>query len=206
MKNVTFFCLLTFCVCNTLMAQPKSSVLSSELTEREQLKQEQKSIESSYASKETDCYKKFSVNPCIDKARIERNAALAENKRRELLLNDWKREEKKQNILKTPKAISPNSKPSDDADRKPLTKATIDQKKRTNAAKARVEAADQKKRESQAKANQRATKNILSADAAAKYQEKLVAAEAHKTAVEQKNAGNTKPKASSLPIPKDVTN
>lgn len=202
MKHITFFCFLVCFTCNSLMAQSKNNALPSEITEREQLKQEQKSIESSYAAKEADCYKKFSVNPCIDKARIQRNAALAENKRRELLLNDLKREEKKQNFQKTPKAISPNSKQSDDADPKLLSKEMSDQNKRIGAAKARIETADQKKREAQAKANQRSKKNMLSVDAAAKYQEKLDAAEAHKAAVEQKNTGSTRPKASSLPIPK----
>ncbi|MEO6293089.1 MAG: hypothetical protein ABIO88_10780 [Burkholderiaceae bacterium] len=206
MKYVTLFCFLACFACNSLMAQSKIDVSPSELIQREQLKQEQKNIEASYASKEADCYKKFSVNPCIDKARIERNTALTENKRRELVLNDLKREEKKQSVLKIPKTISPNPKPTDDADRKLLSKEMIDQNKRIDSAKARVETANQKKREAQAKASQRSKKNVLSADVAAKYREKLTAAEAHKTSLEQKNAGNAKPKASTLPIPKDVTN
>lgn len=206
MKYVTFFCFLACFGCNSLMAQPKNDAMPSEIFEREQLRQEQRSIESSYAAKEADCYKKFSVNPCIDKARLEQNAALLENKRRELLLNDLKREKKKLNIVKTPKAISPDPKSTGKGDRTRNSNEMADQNKRINAAKERVETAKQKKREAQLKAVQRATKNKLSANAATKYQEKLVAAEAHKTAIEQKNAGNAKPKTSSLPIPKDVTN
>ena len=206
MKYVTLFCLLTCFAGNTLMAQSKNNASLSEFTEREQLKQDQKSIESSYAAKETDCYKKFSVNPCIDKARIERNAALTENKRRELLLNELKREEKKKNVLKIPKTITPNSNPSDATDHKLLSKEMTDQDKRINAAKGRAETAGKKKREAQIKANERSKKNVLSVDAAEKYKKKRVSAEAHEAEVKLKNANNTKPKASSLPIPKEMTN
>lgn len=205
MKYITIFCFLVYVVCNGVMAQSKNNSSSKEITEREHLKQEQKSIELNYASKEADCYKKFSVNPCLDKARVERNSALAENKRRVLLLNDLEREERRRNVLKSPKVVSPNLKQDDDADQRLLSKKMIDRNKRIDAAKARVESTDRKKRESQAKASQRAIKNKLAADSAAKYQEKLVAAEAHKTDVEKKNAGNVKPKASPLPMPKDVT-
>lgn len=202
MKYVTFFCFLACLGCESLVAQPKTNVSPSEITQREQLKQEQKNIEAIYASKEADCYKKFSVNPCIDKARIEKNAAMAENKRLALLLNDQKREEKQQEVLKTPKAIPPNSEQIGNTKRKLPSKEIVDPNKRVDSAKGRVETANQKKREAQAKADQRAKKNALSADVAAKYREKITAAEAHKTSVEQRNAGNTKPKSLPLPIPK----
>lgn len=206
MKYVTLFCFLAWFGCESLMAQSKTSVSPSESTQREQLKQEQKNIEASYASKEADCYKKFSVNPCIDKARIEKNTAMAENKRRELLLNDLKREEKLQKALKTPESIPPNSEQIGNAKRKLSSKEIVDPDKRVDSAKGRVETTNQKKRGALAKADQRAKKNALSADAAAKYQEKITAAEAHKTSVEQRNAGNTKPKSLPLPIPKVIEN
>lgn len=206
MKYVTVFCFLACLSCESLMAQPKADVSSGEIIQREQLKQEQKNIEATFASREADCYKKFSVNPCIDKARIEKNAAMVENKRRELLLNDQKREAKQQNALKPPKVISPNSEQTNEAKRKLPAKEIIDPNKRDDLARGRVEATNQKKREAQAKADQRMRKNALSGDAAAKYQKKITAAEAHKALVEQRNAGNTKPKSLPLSIPKVIEN
>ena len=158
MKYATLIFFLICLGCNNLLAQSQNFIPPSEFTEWEQLKQERKSIESSYASKEADCYKKFSVNPCIDKARIEKNAAMAENERRELLLNDQKREEKKQSSLKTPKAIPSNSEKIDNANHKLASKEMIDSNKRVDSAKGRVDTVNQKKRESLAKADQRVKK------------------------------------------------
>ena len=206
MKYATLIFFFICLDCNNLLAQSQNFIPSGESTEWEQLKKERKSIESSYASKEADCYKKFSVNPCIDKVRIEKNAAMAESKRRELLLNDQKREEKKQNSLKTPKAIPSNSEKIESANHKLASKEMADSNKRVDSAKGRVDTANQKKRESLAKADQRVKKNALSTDRAVKYQEKTTAAEAHKTSVEQRNAGDTKLRALPLPLPKAIEN
>ncbi len=206
MKYVTLIFFYISFGCNNLLAQSQNVIPPSEATAREQLKQERKYIESTYASKETDCYKKFSVNPCLDKARTEKNIAMAENKRREILLNDQKREEKKQSTLKTSKGNSSNSEKIDAANRKLASKEVIDSSKRVDSAKGRVDTANIKKREAQAKADQRVKKNMLSAASAAKYQEKITAAEAHKTSVEQRNAGNAKPRALPLPLPKSIEN
>ena len=206
MKYVT---LIFYCIsfgCHNLLAQSQNVIPPSEATAREQLKQEQKYIESTYASKEADCYKKFSVNPCLDKARIEKNTAMAENKRREILLNDQKREEKKQNTLKASKNNPLNSEKIDAANRKLVSKEVIHSSSRVDSAKGRVDTANQKKREAQAKADQRVKKNVLSAGSATKYHEKITAAEAHKTSVEQKNADNLKTRALPLPLPKSIEN
>ena len=82
----------------------------------------------------------------------------------------------------------------------------IDSNKRVDSAKGRVITVNQKKRESLAKADQRVKKNALSTDRAVKNREKTTAAEAHKTSVEQRNAGNTKPRALPLPLPKAIEN
>lgn len=192
--------------CNNLLAQSQNVILPSEATEQEQLKQERKYIESSYASKEVDCYKKFSVNPCLDKARIEKNAAMTEIKRREGLLNDQKREEKKQSTLKNSKGIPSNSGKSAGANNELALKERVDSTKRVDSAKGRVDIANQKKREAQINADQRAKKKELSADSAAKYQEKITAAEAYRTSVEKRNASNTKPRALPLPLPQAIKN
>lgn len=205
--NTAIFCFLICLSGDGLMAQPKNEASPSETTEREQLKQERKIIESGYSLKEAACYKKFSVNPCIDRARIEKNAALAENKRRELLLNDLKREEKqKKSALKTPKSIDSNPASIDTVERKSSSEKKMDEDRRFDAAKGRAEKADQKKLESQTKARQRSAQAEQSATQAAKYQKKLDEAAQHKTEVEKKNTNNTKPKASSLPIPKIIEN
>jgi colicin import membrane protein len=205
--NALIFCFFACLGCDSLMAQPKNDRPPSVATEQERLHQERKSIESGYALKEAACYKNFSVNPCIDSARIEKNAALAENKRRELLLNDLQREEKqKKSALKTPKSMDSNPASIDTVERKPFSEKKMDEDKRLEAAKARAEKAGQKKLESQTKARQRSVQMEQSATQAAKYQKKLDEATQHKIEVEKKNTNNTKPKASSLPIPKTIEN
>lgn len=205
--NALIFCFFAYLGCGSLMAQPQNDISPSRVTEQERLKQERKSIESSYALKEAVCYKNFSVNSCIDRARIEKNAALAENKRSELLLNDLKREEKqKKSALKTPKSMDSNPASIDTVERKPSSEKKMDEDKRLEAAKGRAEKADQRKLESQTKARQRSVQLEQSATRAAKYQKKLDEATQHKTEVEKKNTNNTKPKASSLPIPKTIEN
>ena len=204
MKYVTLLCFLAYFGCEYSMAQPKTNKSPSELTQREQLKQEQKNIESSFAAKEAECYKKFSVNPCIDKARIEKNAAMVENKRKELLLNDQKREEKQRNLSKLPNVTPPGSAQMDSFENKLPSKAIVDPSKRSDSARRRVETINQKQREAQAKAGQRAKKNALSVDATKKYNDKMANAEAHKASAEQRNAENTKSWSLSLPIPKSI--
>ena len=201
MKYVTRIFLWICFGCNNLYAQSQIVIPSTEATEHEQIKQERKQIESTYSSKEADCYKKFSVNSCLDKTRSEKNSAVAENKRRELMLNDQKRKEKKQSTLKTSKGIPSNSKKIGDANNKLVMEERVDSTKRINSAKGRADVANKKNREAQVKTDQRARKNELSADSAAKYQEKITAAEAYRNSVEQRNASNTKPKALPLPLP-----
>ena len=67
--------------------------------------------------------------------------------------------------------------------------------------KKRLEESNQKLAASQKKAQTRASKNSQSAANAAKYNQKLAQAEAHKAALEKKNLERKKAKSAPLPIP-----
>jgi hypothetical protein len=204
MKKVIVLFFFLCLGCNTLIAQSQDVASNSDDIEREQLKKDKKTVESSFLVKEADCYKKFSVNACIGKVTVEKNEALAEIKRRELVLNERRREEKsKQYSLKKSKSISQSPGSTGVLNR---NNERVDPSKRVDLAKERVESANQKQQTAKMKATHRLEKNKRSAEQAAKYQEKRALAEAHKMSVQKRNSGSTKPTGSSLPIPKSVAN
>jgi colicin import membrane protein len=204
MKKVIVLFFFLCLGCNTLIAQSQDVASNSDDIEREQLKKDKKTVESSFLVKEADCYKKFSVNACIGKVAVEKNEALTEIKRRELVLNERRREEKsKQYSLKKSKSISQSPGSTGVLNR---NNERVDPSKRVDLAKERVESANQKQQTAKMKATHRLEKNKRSAEQAAKYQEKRALAEAHKMSVQKRNSGSTKPTGSSLPIPKSVAN
>ena len=191
-------------ICSVVWAQ--SELVGAELTDRSRLAQERKEIETRYSLQEAACYKKFAVSNCLKIVKTEKSEALIEIKRKELVLNDLLREERKAKIEEK-KASQKRSITTENGNltSKTIKSITAEEKNRAQLASNRVDEANRKRRASEAKAVQRAEKGKQAAELASKHQQKLKEAQEHKVAVEQKNASSTKPKAAPLPIPKSTT-
>ena len=203
------------------MAQNDASNADSRLTsELAELKQEKLSIESKFKTLEAACYKKFAVSNCLQDVKTEKLRALGDIKRRELAINDAKRQLKADEINKkskklvekedVPASASKSAKPekpsrSDNNRAAPVPK---DQGKlseqRALAAQQRILDSNKKQALSQQKAKLRAKKLTEAEEQAAKFNKKLLDAEAHKNAVEKAKAEKSKPKSAPLPIPSAV--
>lgn len=191
--------------------------LTSELAE---LKLEKLAIETKFKTLEAACYKKFAVSNCLQEVKTEKLRALGDVKRRELAINDVKRQLKADEVNKkskklaekddVPASVSDASKPakSEKPSRSKNSRAepaSKDQNKlseqRALVAQQRVLESNKKQAESQKKAMLR-DKKLTEAEAkTAKFSKKLLEAEAHKKEIEKAKAEKTKPKSAPLPIP-----
>ena len=203
------------------MAQNDASNADSRLTsELAELKQEKLSIESKFKTLEAACYKKFAVSNCLQDVKTEKLRALGDIKRRELAINDAKRQLKADEINKkskklvekvdVPASVSDASKSAKSekpsrTDNKRAEPVPKDQSKlseqRALAAQQRVLESNKKQAASQEKAKLRAKKLTEAEEQTAKFNKKILEAEAHKNAVEKAKAEKTKPKFAPLPIP-----
>ena len=203
------------------MAQNDASNADSRLTsELAELKQEKLSIESKFKTLEAACYKKFAVSNCLQDVKIEKLRVLSDIKRRELAINDAKRQLKADEINKkskklvekvdVPASVSDASKSAKSekpsrTDNKRAEPVPKDQSKlseqRALAAQQRVLESNKKQAASQEKAKLRAKKLTEAEEQTAKFNKKILEAEAHKNAVEKAKAEKTKPKFAPLPIP-----
>ena len=190
------------------------SKLALELAE---LKQEKLSVESKFKTLEAACYKKFAVSNCLQEVKTEKLRALGDIKRRELAINDAKRQLKADEINKKSKKLvekedipalvsdaAKSEKPSR-SDNNRAAPVPKDQGKlseqRALAAQQRVLESNKKQAASQQKAKLRAKKLSEAEEQAARFNKKLLEAEAHKNAVEKAKAEKSKPKSAPLPIP-----
>ncbi len=181
--------------------------------ERKQIQQEKFEIESSYKEMKAICLKKFVATPCMDDANQQKKKALAKIKQRELVLNDEARELKKSKIKnKQPESPIVNSQSQSQSqiqeqirftDPQLNTEEHAKQKQlqTQEQAKLRVEKTEKKKVESAEKAGERLEKSKQESANSAQYQSKVVAAQARKNAIDEKNANRSKPKAAPLPLP-----
>ncbi len=203
------------------MAQNDVSNADSRLTsELAELKQEKLSIESKFKTLKVVCYKKFAVNNCLQDVKTEKLRALGDIKRRELAINDAKRQLKADEINKKSKKLvekvdvpasvsdaakSAKSEKPSRTDNKRAEPVPKDQSKlseqRALAAQQRVLESNKKQAASQEKAKLRAKKLTEAEEKTAKFNKKILEAEAHKNAVEKAKAEKTKPKSAPLPIP-----
>ena len=223
MKGVLFATILiALQAINTpAMAKNDASNVDSKLSlELAELKQERLSIESKFKTLEAACYKKFAVSNCLQEVKTEKLSALGDIKRRELAINDAKRQLKADEInKKSKKLVEKEDMPASVSDASKSAKSykpsrtdnnraapvPKDQSKlseqRALAAQQRVLDSNKKQVASQQKAKLRANKLSEAEEQTAKFNKKLLEAEAHKNAVEKAKAEKTKPKSAPLPIP-----
>ena len=223
MRSIFFAIIfIAFKAINTLaMAQNDALNIDSKLTlELNELKLKKLSIESKFKVLEADCYKKFAVSNCLQTVKSEKLIALGDIKRREIEINDAKRQLKADAINKKSKelvekedmpASVSNSSKAEKLERRSRSEnnraapVPKDQSKlneqRALEAQQRVLDSNKKQAASQQKAKSRAKKLSQAEEQAAKFNKKLLEAEARKNALEKAKVEKTKPKSASLPIP-----
>lgn len=200
------------------IAQNNTLNIDSKLTlELAEVKQERLSVEAKFKILEAACYKKFAVSDCLQDLKSEKLLALGDIRRRELAINDQKRQLKadavhKKLAEKEEMPVSTSNSPKSTKSEKPNRSENIrvaptpkDQTKltdqRTLAARQRSLDLSKKQATSQQKALSRAKKLSQAEEETAKFNKKLLEAEAHKRAVEKSEAEKIKSKSAPLPIP-----
>jgi colicin import membrane protein len=206
------------------MAQNEASNADTKLAlELAELKQEKLSVESKFKTLEAACYKKFAVSNCLQEVKTEKLLVLGDIKRRELAINDAKRQLKADEInkkskklvekedmpasvsnasksAKAAKAVNRSRSENNRAEPVPKDQGKLSEQ-RTFAAHQRVLESNNKQAASQQKAKLRTKKLSEAEEQAAKFNKKLLEAEVHKNAVEKAKAEKSKPKSAPLPIP-----
>lgn len=199
-------------------AQNAALDIDSKLTlELAEVKQERLSIEAKFKTLEAACYKKFAVSDCLQEVKSEKLLALGDIRRRELAINDQKRQLKADAIQKKSKkpveneersVSTPNSPKSEKPSRSENIRVAPIPKDQTKLSEQRVLAAQQrtldlskKQAASQHKAQLRAKKLSQAEEQTAKFNKKLLDAEAHKRDVEKTESEKTKTKSAPLPVP-----
>lgn len=90
MKAFLAACCLLLAGVAAFAADPE--VPAAEQEERARIESRRAAVESQFAETEKDCYRKFSVNRCLDGARKERRQALGTLRREEMAVNDARRQ------------------------------------------------------------------------------------------------------------------
>jgi colicin import membrane protein len=191
------------------------------------IKQEKLSIEENLKQQQAACYKNFAVSSCLKNAKIEAQTALNAVKSREMAINEMQRtakidsnqskkekaavkntesnrggEEASKVKIKASKAIKtakPEKVIKTDADI--LAEKNAAEQSRADTAQKRLADVNDKQIAAQKKAQIRANKNSESAANSAKYNQKLLQAQAHKDELENANLAKKKPKSAPLPTP-----
>ena len=190
--------------------------------ERERIKTERATVESRFKAQETACYRKFAVTDCVRTAQRERNAALAELRRQERVLNDA---ERKQRAAERQREVDERSSADKRAEAEERRKLAVQEQKDREARaaeKAQKKAEDDAKKAArpprEAKApsgpqgpqgEPRAPRTTKShgpspeeaARNRAAHEARLKEAEEHDAELRERVAKRRKPAASDLPIP-----
>lgn len=207
MKRSFCLSLVLLGLCGVVAARAENLPLNADVSERASLSREREKIQDLYKVKEAACYKTFAVNACLKREDTDKRIALAEIKRRELVMNDVQRQKKKADIdLKTSQAPIPGRPATGGDNLNRSVRPSLEGAQRSEEAQKRAQEASRKMMASQAKAAQRAEKTKLSDEKAAKHQKKLRQAAEHKTAIEEKRSATAQPKAAPLPLPKSLEN
>jgi colicin import membrane protein len=199
-----------------------SAQAQDDAAERRRIEAERTAVEARFAERRRECNAKFAVNDCVELAARDKNAALADLRRQERVLNDADRKRRAAERLRDQEER--NSPERQRAEQERRARAIQDQKDREERAaekKAR-RAADEAGRpkhprtpgaasgppqpQGSARAPQQPRSPPVSAGEAAKnraaHEARLREAEEHKAEVENRIARRSKPAASALPVPK----
>ena len=182
--------------------------------ERARIVLERSRLEAGFAAEDAVCYRKFLVNRCLDEVKIRRVEALADLRRQELSLNEQERKARAAaQILKTEEKSSPD-KQQEAAEKRAEAQKDFDarlvRERQKNAdrgvlisnEKSNVDAAAARANGHQEKAGARSSREAASAEEVKKFNERLEKARERQARHDREQASQTKPPASSLPLPR----
>ncbi|CAN5724852.1 hypothetical protein BH11PSE7_BH11PSE7_04210 [soil metagenome] len=210
MKSIITSALLLCCVA----AQAQQSVdagQSQVQLERARIASERAAVDARYLAEEKACYKKFSVNDCLNEARGRQRESLADLRRQDLSLNDAERKRRAADEMRKLEEKASPQKQDEAAARR--ARSLNDQRVREDKAakkedtaaeneanaKSRVKAQLDKQKNVADKAASRASKAALAPQEAAKHDQKIKDAEERRERVEKKRRERTKPLGNPLP-------
>lgn len=160
--------------------------------ERARIDQARDALTRSFDADEAECRRRFAVSDCLADVAKRRRGALAELRRQELVVNDAERarraEARERRLADKQDAAAARPAPSGDAARgkprpEPGAEPTVESRRR------------------EPESARGAPPPRSGASAVQRYQDKLERAARQRAAAEQRQAGRSKPPASSLPVP-----
>lgn len=159
--------------------------------ERRRIRDDRAQVDAAFDAAQQACYRRFAVNDCLDAARRQRNAAVADLRRQEVLLNDTERKRRAAQRLREideRKAEQPAGRTDRVAQPRP---APVPVEESAPRGKPRAQAAFEgpKPDAGEAARNRQA------------FEARRRQAEAHKAQVLERNAQRGKPPAPDLPAP-----
>jgi hypothetical protein len=209
-------CTLLLLSCALAQAQqpapPTADPVQSQVQiERTRIASERTAVDARYLAEEKACYKKFSVNDCLNEARARRRESLADLRRQDLSLNDAERKRRAADEVRKLEEKSSPQKQDEAAERR--ARSLNDQRIRDDKAakkdetaaeneanaRSRVKAQLDKQKNAADKAASRASKAAAAPQEAAKQEQKLKDAEERRERVEKKRKERTKPLGNPLP-------
>jgi colicin import membrane protein len=179
--------------------------------ERARIASERAAVDARYLAEEKACYKKFSVNDCLNDARGRQRESLADLRRQDLSLNDAERKRRAADEMRRLEEKASPQKQDEAAERR--ARSLSDQRVRDDKvakkedtaaeneanAKSRIKAQLDKQKDVADKAAARASKAALAPQEAAKRDQKVKDAQEHRERVEKNRKERTKPLGNPLP-------
>jgi colicin import membrane protein len=206
----TFFAILSLFV----SAQPVvSPVVPAVDAERVRISADRASLEASFLIEDAACYKKFTVNNCRNRVNNRRLEAIADLRRREILLNDEERRvrgeeqirklEEKSSLEKQQGSEASRAKALDDSQsrRDKEKQKKDDQAKARSREKTASQASAERLRDSQRKAKVSTDKQAEAANAAKIFDTRQNEAQEKRARHERDRLKDVKPTAKSLSVP-----
>lgn len=204
-KTIALFLLIA-----TFAAWAQSSSEASRL----QISNTRTQLEAGFVLEDTACYKKFLVNNCLEEVTARRRAVMANLRSQEIVLNEQDRkikaaeqlkktEDKSSAAKKQQAADSRNQALKDSSERvaRDLEKNAARVTSQTNA-KVSADTAKSRAKDAQDKQASRVAKQAAAAEELNKYNQRLAKAQERATRLAKEKAGQTKPPAAPLPVPK----
>lgn len=175
--------------------------------ERKRIRQERAVVTERYQAQEQACYRRFAVTDCIQDAGRQRNEALADLRRQEVVINDTERKRRAAERLRVHDADRAERARADDPARR--ARAAEERQERAAAAAARARSADEATDAAARQARPRTSRAFEAprpdaAEAARnreRFEARRKAAETHKADVLERAAARGKPPAPDLPTP-----
>jgi colicin import membrane protein len=180
---------------------------------RARIDAERKQVEAEFGDLQKQCYRKFAVNDCLNRARAQRREKLSDLRRQEISLNDAERKRKAAERSGNLEERSSPDRQEAEAQRRARAAAQENDRKVRAAEKATKRASEEalgtkpgerrkdaddaarRKAEAQQQKASEAQRNAI------RYQQRLDDAQAHKQAVEKELADRKNPPAKPLPVP-----